>query len=123
MDFRGSRQALSVKSSKPLTASSTNCQGRTAPGLRNTSGRPAWNGRIASGTSRSAAQSPPPTILPARIVASAGSDGHASPTVAERMAANSALALLNAYGSHAAEGIVLLESVASSGPRRKPYQS
>ena len=54
----------------PTSGSSTCCQGRTASGLRmRDRRRRASIARKQSGTSRSAAQSPPPITLPARAVA------------------------------------------------------
>ena len=53
----------------PASGSSTNCQGRVASGLRISTGSPQMKASTASGTSRSAARSPPPITLPARAVA------------------------------------------------------
>jgi hypothetical protein len=53
----------------PESGSSTCCHGRTASGLRTTIGSPAVSARMQSGTMRSSAQSPPPTTLPARALA------------------------------------------------------
>jgi hypothetical protein len=59
-------QRRSARHRQPLSGSSTCCQGRVAAGLRTPIGSPRPRARIASGTIRSAAQSPQPITFRAR---------------------------------------------------------
>ena len=86
----------SARHRQPLSGSSTCCQGRVAAGLRTPIGSPRPRARIASGTIRSAAQSPQPITLPARAMRMWGVRGGWLPQkLARQLAiASSAAALL-----------------------------
>ena len=86
----------SARHRQPLSGSSSCCQGRVAAGLRTPIGSPRPRARIASGTIRSAAQSPQPITLPARAMRMWGVRGGWLPQkLARQLAiASSAAALL-----------------------------